>query len=320
MKLAKTQSDTIVNFKEKTSDKSLSNVNRYGYLFILPFLVVFLIFNIYPILRTLYLSFTKFSGYGDITFIGLDNYTRLIKDTMFWNSLLNTVKIWGINVVLQLGLAFLLTIIFSDMKYKMKGLSIFRALFYLPNLIAATSVAFLFGALLDWQFGSLNQILLDSGLISTRINWLGQPGTAVLVVAVIGAWMWFGNSFLVLMAGVQGISKDYYEAATIDGAGRWTIFGKITLPLLKPILLYVAITSLIGGLQIFDIPFLITDGIGSPSGALNTSVMYLYNTAFKYNNVGYAAAIAYGLFFIIAICSAFTFKSMYGSNKNKEVR
>ncbi|GAA0823646.1 carbohydrate ABC transporter permease [Clostridium tertium] len=320
MKLAKTQSDTIVNFKEKTSAKSLSNVNRYGYLFILPFLVVFLIFNIYPILRTLYLSFTKFSGYRDITFIGLDNYTRLIKDTMFWNSLLNTVKIWGINVVLQLGLAFLLTIIFSDMKYKMKGLSIFRALFYLPNLIAATSVAFLFGALLDWQFGSLNQILLDSGLISTRINWLGQPGTAVLVVAVIGAWMWFGNSFLVLMAGVQGISKDYYEAATIDGAGRWTIFGKITLPLLKPILLYVAITSLIGGLQIFDIPFLITDGIGSPSGALNTSVMYLYNTAFKYNNVGYAAAIAYGLFFIIAICSAFTFKSMYGSNKNKEVR
>ena len=320
MKLAKTQSDTIVNFKEKTSAKSLSNVNRYGYLFILPFLVVFLIFNIYPILRTLYLSFTKFSGYGDITFIGLDNYTRLIKDTMFWNSLLNTVKIWGINVVLQLGLAFLLTIIFSDMKYKMKGLSIFRALFYLPNLIAATSVAFLFGALLDWQFGSLNQILLDSGLISTRINWLGQPGTAVLVVAVIGVWMWFGNSFLVLMAGVQGISKDYYEAATIDGAGRWTIFGKITLPLLKPILLYVAITSLIGGLQIFDIPFLITDGIGSPSGALNTSVMYLYNTAFKYNNVGYAAAIAYGLFFIIAICSAFTFKSMYGSNKNKEVR
>lgn len=320
MKLAKTQSDTVVNLKEKTSTKGLSNINKYGYLFILPFLVVFLIFNIYPILRTLYLSFTKFSGYGDITFIGLDNYTRLIKDTMFWNSLLNTVKIWGINVVLQLGLAFLLTIIFSDMKYKMKGLSIFRALFYLPNLIAATSVAFLFGALLDWQFGSLNQILLDSGLISSRINWLGQPGTAVLVVAVIGAWMWFGNSFLVLMAGVQGISKDYYEAATIDGAGRWTIFGKITLPLLKPILLYVAITSLIGGLQIFDIPFLITDGIGSPSGALNTSVMYLYNTAFKYNNVGYAAAIAYGLFFIIAICSAFTFKSMYGSNKNKEVR
>ena len=122
------------------------------------------------------------------------------------------------------------------------------------------------------------------------------------------------------MAGVQGISKDYFEAATIDGAGRWTTFGKITLPLLKPILLYSAITSLIGGLQIFDIPFLITDGLGAPGGALNTVVMYLYNTAFKYNNIGYAAAIAYDLFFIIAIFSAFTFKSMYGSNKNKEAR
>ena len=132
--------------------------------------------------------------------------------------------------------------------------------------------------------------------------------------------MWFGNSFIVLMAGVQGISKDYFEAATIDGAGRWTIFGKITLPLLKPILIYVAITSLIGGLQIFDLPFLITDGLGAPSGALNTMVMYLYNTAFKYNNVGYSAAIAYALFFIIAICSAFTFKSMYGSSKKKEAK
>lgn len=304
----------------KSKTKSIKNVNKYGYLFILPFLVVFIVFSIYPILRTLYLSFTNFNGYGEAKFIGIDNYTRLIKDSIFWTALGNTIKIWAINIVLQLGLAFILTIIFSDMKYKVKGLSLFRALFYLPNLIAATSVAFLFGALLDWQFGTLNQMLIDFGIINTKINWLGQPGTAVLVVAVIGAWMWFGNSFLVLMAGVQGISKDYYEAATIDGAGRWTIFGKITIPLLKPILLYVAITSLIGGLQIFDIPFLITDGIGSPSGALNTSVMYLYNTAFKFNNVGYAAAIAYGLFFIIAICSAFTFKTMYGKEKNKEAK
>lgn len=307
-----------MSLKNERSMKGINNVNKFGYLFILPFLIVFIVFSIYPILRTLYLSFTNFSGYGEAEFIGFQNYIRLTKDSIFWKALLNTVKIWSISIVLQLGLAFLLTIIFSDMKYKVKGLSIFRALFYLPNLIAATSVAFLFAALLDWQFGTLNQMLVDFGLISMKINWLGQPGTAVLVVAVIGAWMWFGNSFLVLMAGVQGISKDYYEAATIDGAGRWTIFTKITLPLLKPILLYVAITSLIGGLQIFDIPFLITDGIGGPSGALNTSVMYLYNTAFKFNNVGYAAAIAYGLFFIIAICSAFTFKSMYGKEKNKE--
>lgn len=295
--------------------KSLGDINKWGYAFIFPFLVVFIVFSIYPIFKTLYLSFTNFTGFGQAEFVGIQNYTRVLKDGLFWGAFKNTLKIWSVNVILQFGLAFLLTIIFSDIKYKMKGLPIFRALFYLPNLIAATSVAFLFKALLDWQFGSLNQLLVKLGLISTKINWLGQPGTATIVVAVIGAWMWFGNAFIVLMAGVQGISKDYFEAATIDGAGRWTTFTKITLPLLKPILLYVAITSLIGGLQIFDIPFLITDGLGAPNGALNTVVMYLYNTAFKYNNIGYAAAIAYALFFIIAIFSAFTFKSMYGDSK-----
>ena len=306
------------NISTKKKGKKKKNLDNRGYLFILPFLIVFLVFSIYPILRTLYLSFTNFDGFTDPQFVGIDNYKRLFGDSIFWSAFGNTLKIWIINIVAQLGLAFLLTIIFSDIKYKIRGLSIFRALFYLPNLIAATSVAFLFAQLLDWQYGSINQMLLDAGIISSKINWLGQPKTAVLAVAIIGAWMWFGNSFLMLMAGVQGISKDYYEAAYIDGASRWKVFTNITLPLLKPIMLYVAITSLIGGLQIFDIPFLITDGIGSPSGALNTTVMYLFNTAFKYNNVGYAAAIAYGLFFIIAICSAFTFKSMYGKEKNKE--
>ncbi len=300
--------------------KGMKDLNRYGFFFIIPFLIVFITFNIYPIFRTLYLSFTDYNGFARMNFVGIENYSRVIKDQMFWESFVNTMKIWSINIVLQLGLALLLTIVFSDIKNKYKGLSIFRALFYLPNLIAATSVAFLFATLLDWQYGSLNQLLVNAGIINTKINWLGQPGTATIVVGVIGAWMWFGNSFIILMAGVQGIPKDYFEAATIDGAGRWKTFTKITIPLLKPILLYVAITSLIGGLQMFDIPFLITDGIGAPSGALNTMVMYLYNTAFRYNNIGYAGAIAYLLFFIIAIFSAITFKSMFGNKENKGVK
>lgn len=312
----------VINDNHKKNKTGLfsgvKNVNNCGYIFILPFLLIFIVFSIYPIFRTLYLSFTDFNGFGEANFIGGSNYTRLIGDKMFLSAFGNTLKIWGVNIVLQLGLAFLLTIIFSDMKYKIRGLSIFRAIFYLPNLIAATSVAFLFSSLLDWQYGSVNQILINMGIINTKINWLGQPGTAQIVVGVIGSWMWFGNSFIVLMAGVQGIPQDYFEAAYIDGAGRWAVFKKITIPLLKPILLYVAITSLIGGLQIFDLPMLITDGIGSPDGALNTAVLYLYNMAFKYNNVGYAAAIAYGLFFIIAICSAFTFKSMYRTNKKSK--
>jgi multiple sugar transport system permease protein len=285
------------------------NYNNIAYLFVLPFIVIFLVFNVYPVLRTLYLSFTSYKGYGDIIFTGVDNYERVLKDKFFWRSLWNTVKIWGVNIVLQLGLAFLLTVIFSDIKYKVKGLSIFRALFYLPNLIAATSVAFLFRTLLDWRYGTFNQIINSLGLTDSPVNWLGQTATAGTTIAVISAWMWFGNSFIMLMAGVQGISRDYFEAAAIDGGGRWTVFGKITIPLLKPILLYVTITSAIGGLQMFDLPYLISGGTaGNPSGSVQTVVMYLYKFGFEARQVGYASSVAYVLFMIILVVSVLQFK------------
>jgi multiple sugar transport system permease protein len=276
------------------------DVNNTGYLFVIPFIVVFLIFSIYPVLRTLMLSFTNFKGYGSYDFVMFDNYVRVFNDKFFWKAFGNTCYIWGINIVLQLGIALILTIIFSDMKYRIKGLGFFRAVFYLPNLIAMTSVSFLFKTLLDWRYGTFNQLLMNLGLTDHAINWLGQTNTAPVVVAILGAWMWFGNSFIVLMAGVQGIPTTYFEAAKIDGASRFVIFKNITIPLLKPILVYVSITSLIGGLQIFDIPFLISGGTsGDPSGALQTAVMYLYKFGFEADQVGYASAIAYTLFLII---------------------
>lgn len=290
------------------------DINRIAYLFVLPFVIVFLTFSVYPVLRTLYLSFTNYKGFGDPTWTGLDNYLRVFKDKFFWKALGNTIKIWGVNIVLQLGLAFLLTVIFSDIKYKIRGLSVFRALFYLPNLIAATSVAFLFKTLLDWKYGSFNQLLLMLGITKEQVNWLGSTGTAPYVISVIGAWMWFGNSFIMLMAGVQGIPTDYFEAAAIDGAGRWKVFAKITIPLLRPIMLYVFVTSLIGGLQLFDLPFLMNgvapNTAGEPSGCLQTAVMYLYKFGFETHQVGYASAIAYTLFFIILIVSIIQFKTL----------
>ena len=294
--------------------KKKKDYNRWGYLFVLPFVIVFLVFSIYPVLRTLYLSLTSYKGYGDAVWIGIDNYIRVFKDRFFWRDLWNTVKIWGVNIILQIGLAFLLTIIFSDIKYKVKGLSVFRAVFYLPNLIAATSVAFLFKTLLDWKYGTFNQMLMNLGLTDQQINWMGTVSTAPWVISIIQTWMWFGNSFIVLMAAVQGINPDYFEAAAIDGAGRWTVFRKITLPLIRPILLYVLITSLIGGLQLFDLPFLM-NGVapgtaGEPSGALQTAVMYLYKFGFETRQVGYASAIAYTLFFIILIVSIIQFKTI----------
>lgn len=296
--------------------KSIKNYNRAGYLFVLPFVIVFLIFNVYPVLRTLYLSFTnaKIAGVGKIQWVWFDNYIRVITYKFFWRALGNTLRIWGVNIVLQLGLAFLLTIIFSDIKYKIKGLGIFRVIYYLPNLIAATSVAFLFKTLLDWRYGTFNQIIYQVfkffGKSYNPIDWLGTAAHAGSTIAVISAWMWFGNSFIMLMAGVQGISKDYFEAAAIDGAGRWTVFGKITLPLLKPILLYVAITSLIGGLQMFDLPYLMADKASASYNSVQTAVMYLYKFGFETGTTqtGYASAIAYILFLIILTVSVVQFK------------
>lgn len=290
------------------------NLNRMAYLFVLPFVNVFLTFSVYPVFRTLYLSFTSYKGFGDAKWAGLANYIRVFKDKFFWKALGNTVKIWGVNIILQLGLAFLLTVIFSDIKYKIRGLSVFRAVYYLPNLIAATSVAFLFKTLLDWKYGSFNQLLLTLGVAKEQINWLGSTSTAPYVISVIGAWMWFGNSFIMLMAGVQGIPTDYFEAAAIDGAGRWKVFAQITIPLLRPIMLYVFVTSLIGGLQLFDLPFLMNgvapNTAGEPSGCLQTAVMYLYKFGFETHQVGYASAIAYTLFFIILIVSIIQFKTL----------
>lgn len=302
----------------KQTKSKLKTYDNAGYFFVAPFVIVFLIFSVYPVLRTLYLSFTNFRGFGEAEWTGLANYKRVLTDKFFWNSLWNTFRIWGVNIVLQLGLAFLLTIVFSDIKYKMRGLSIFRAIYYLPNLIAATSVAFLFKTLLDWRFGTFNQILnqiyLFFGVTKNPVDWLGSPAYAGYVIAVISAWMWFGNSFIMLMAGVQGINKDYFEAAAIDGAGRWTTFGKITLPLLKPILLYVAITSLIGGLQMFDLPYLMAEPTAAAYNSVQTAVMYLYKFGFQTGTtqVGYASSIAYVLFLIILV---FSVLQLYVSNR-----
>lgn len=300
--------------KEKKRKKK--NINNTGYLFVLPFIVVFLIFNVYPVLRTLYLSFTntKIAGVGTADWVWFSNYQRVLTDKFFWKALGNTARIWGLNIVLQLGLAFLLMMVFSDIKYKMSGLAVFRIIYYLPNLIACTSVAFLFKTLLDWRYGTFNQIInmiyKFFGASYNPVDWLGTAAHAGSTISVIQTWMWFGNSFIMLMAGVQGINKDYFEAAAIDGAGRWTVFGKITLPLIRPILLYVAITSLIGGLQLFDLPYLMADKASASYNSVQTVVMYLYKFGFETGTtqVGFASAIAYVLFLIILIISVIQFR------------
>ena len=289
--------------------------DHYGYIFIAPFFLVFLVFLIYPVILTFYYTFTDFKGYGDYAVIGIDNWSRFFTDGQFFTAFINTWKIWGMNIVVQLGLAFILVFIFSDLVWKIKAVGFFRTLFYLPNLITLASVSMLFRVLLNENYGAFNQVLLNLGFIDEFYNYLGRPFSAQASVALIQAWMWFGNSFLFLMAGVTGISKDYFEAAKVDGANRFQMFGKITLPLLKPIMLYVAITSLIGGMQIFELPLLLTNGLGQPKDALLTMVLLLYNQAFRFTNFGYGATVAYGIFMITIVFSIIAYKLMYSNNK-----
>ncbi|TDT67940.1 multiple sugar transport system permease protein [Hypnocyclicus thermotrophus] len=284
------------------------NKENYGYLFILPFFITFLIFSLFPILYTFFLSFNYYDGLSDMEFAGLAHYKRLITDPFFWTSLYNTCKIWFWNIIPQIGVALFLAGLFT--LNKVKGEGFFKAVFYFPNLVTAASIALLFNVLLDWQHGPINQILIALHFIKDPINFLNIPSYAQNTVSLIQWWMWFGQTTIILLAGMSAIPETYYEAARVDGATKMQIFFKITLPLLKPTMLYVSVTSLIGGMQLFDVPAVLTDGIGAPQNSLMTMIIFLYNQAFRYENFGYASAVAYGIFAIISVLSFIIFKYM----------
>lgn len=291
------------------------NKNYYGYLFLAPFFIVFLIFGLYPIIYTLYLSFTSYDGFSEPVMIGMKNYLRVIKDPTFYEALKNTIIMWVIGMVPQFIFAFTLAAVFSYNKIKGKGA--LRALYYLPRLVTAVSISALFSQFLSYPSGLLSQILMDLNLISEPINFLSSGLFAQGTVGFIHWWMYFGNTMIMVMAGMTAISPSMYEAARIDGANSWNIFWKITIPLLKPITIFVFLNSLIGGLQSFDVQQILTGGMGAPRGKLLTVVMYLYNTAFQYNNFGYSAAIAYYLFIFIALASSVIFISRIRGGKDK---
>jgi len=281
----------------------MTKKNYRNLLFVLPFFVFFLAFHLYPMLYTLFLSFTKYDGFMDPIFVGFNNYKSLIVNKHFWNSFINTWKIWLPFFILHLIIALLIANWLTNTRLKIKKVGFYRAVFYFPNLVTAASIALLFIVILDWQHGALNQILFGKET-GKYIYWMVNPARAQFIISLIQTWRCFGSTTIILMAGIQGIPLTYYEAAVVDGATDRQIFFKITLPLLIPILTYITISGFIGGMQIFDVPFIISIGpgvAGEIDKALSTNIVYLYNTAFKYNRMGYASSISYMLF-ILTIC------------------
>lgn len=294
--------------------KRLQKTN-YGYLFIAPFFIAFILFRLYPILYSLWLSFNSWDGLSNPQFVGLANYARLLQDKYFYISFSNTLFIWLAAAIPQIIFALILAALFSHKP--VRGGDVYRAIYYLPNLVTMTSIAILFNILLDWQAGAFNKFLISLHLIKEPINWLTIPRFAQGTVSFIQWWMWFGYSTIIFMAGMKAIPDELYEAAKVDGASWWRSFFSITLPSIKNITIFTVITSIIGGMQIFDVPNVLTNGLGAPDKSILTMVMYLYNNAFMFKNYGYGATVAWGLFLIIMVFSVIALHFM-NRGKHKE--
>ena len=287
---------------------------RFGYIFSIPFVVTFALFTLYPIIYTVLIGFTDFKGLGATTFNFLDdplqNYKTILESPTFRTALGNTFRMWGWNFLPQILLALLLASIFTNRRHKVKGQGFFKVVFYMPNIITAATVAILFGSLFGYPMGPINDLLMSLGIIDKPFFFLQSKSIARGVVSFIQFWMWYGYTMIVLISGILGISPEIYEAAEIDGATSWDKFRYVTLPNLRTILIYTLVTSLIGGLQMFDIPQLLVAKSGPDNATLTTSC-FIYNQAFSgsylYKRASAASMI---MFVIIAILSIIVFYLM----------
>lgn len=283
--------------------------DNHGYLFVAPFFIALAVFVVYPIIFSFFLSFHKWDGsLAPMQYVGLNNFKNLAHDPYFLKSIGNTWIMWIVNVIPQMTFGLVLAVILTDKR--LKGKAFFRWIYYLPNLVTMASVGVLFFFLLDWQTGSINMLLIKLGLIKEPVNWLQSIGCTRGAVSFTLWWMWFGYTMIIFMAGIKAIPEELFEAARVDGANKWQVFWKITLPSLRPTMLYQVVTTLIGGMTMFDVPYVLTGGNGAPQASALTMVMYLYNTAFQNYNFGYGAAIGVGLFIMIAVFVAIAFKLM----------
>ena len=284
--------------------------SKYGYIFSLPFIIVFFIFSLYPIFYTALIGFTDYKGIGVTEFHILENplqnFEIILKNASFITALKNTFTIWIMNFIPQILIALVLTAWFTSKRNKLRGKGLFKVIFYLPNIITAASIAILFFALFGYPVGPVNSILVKLGIIDAPQYFLVGKTTTRIIVAFIQFWMWYGYTMIILVSGVLGISPEIYEAAEVDGTNGLQAFFYITLPNLKTILLYVLITSMIGGLNMFDIPKLFMQG--GPDNATLTTSVFIYNQAFSgsylYNR---AAAASMIMFAIIAVLSGILF-------------
>lgn len=310
-------SDSVKQSKKKTVE-----YGKYGVIFLIPFFVAFFIFQFYPLLYTIFKSFLydqRVSRYDVSTVVGLGNYTNYVFGEAgggeFWNALLITIILWILNFIPQIVLALILAAWFTDNHNKLKGTGAYKVMMYMPNIITAATTALLFYQLFNVN-GTITKSLIKAGLVNSN-GFIEKGWGSLLLVAFIQFWMWYGNTMIVLIAGILGINPSLYEAAMVDGATSKQQFFKITIPLLRPILQYTMVTSAIGGLQMYDIPQLLNEGgplvkIGNKAVLSTTTVVMLIkkyaSTGGSAENFGRASAYSVVLFLVTLVVSMIFYK------------
>lgn len=296
--------------KEKQKTSKVVRYNKWGYIFLIPFITIYLIFNMIPLITTIYNSFFENYRQGIIqvgpNWVGLENYITIFSNGDIPKYFSNTIIMWIFGFIPQIFLSLLLAAWFADTRLRIKASGFFKTVIYMPNLIMASAFAMLFFTLFS-DSGPINSLLIQVGLISEPYKFLSHTISARGLVCFMNCLMWFGNTTILLMAGMLGIDSALFEAAQVDGATSTQVFFKITLPLLKPILIYVMITSLIGGLQMFDVPQILTNGEGSPVRTTMTMIMYLNKHLYS-KNYGLGGAMSVFLFIVTGILSLIVFK------------
>ena len=291
---------------------------KWGYIFIAPFFLTYAIFTLYPQMLTIYNSFFENyrSGLRQVgpNFVGMENYVKLF--TPDANGTIDILKYAGNTLILWIGgaipqvlVALLLAVFFTSYRLNLRGQQFFKTVIYMPNLIMASAFSMLFYTLFS-PVGPVNALLSDMGVIDASFDFFAQKVTARGMIMLMNFLLWFGNTTILLMAGIMGIDQNMFEAAQIDGANSVQVFFRVTLPLLMPILVYTVITALIGGLQMFDVPQVLTNGGGTPNRTSMTLIMYLNNYLKTSKNYGMAGAISVIIFIITGILSLIVYRSL----------
>lgn len=293
-------------------------LKRAGWVFIVPITLFLLLLLIYPMIYSFYLSLTSTKGIVT-NFVGLNNFKRMIKDPMFFLALKNTFRLFLIQVPIMLGIALILATVLNDKKLKFRGF--FRTAIFLPAVTSLISYTVLFKMLFAYD-GVINGALMKIGIISAPLEWLTKPKLALVVLIVAMIWRWTGYNMVFYLSAMQNISSEIYEAAEVDGANKLQTFFKITVPSLKPMILFTAIMSTIGTVQLFDEPMNlshsgVTSATVGPANVFLTLSVYIYNVSFKYTpNFGYAASLSYAVMIIIAALTIIQFKL----SEDKDIR